>query len=328
MNGSRWLPLLFALLISAVIVSAALGRENFYDVRGEYSYLEVLQALAGKSGRSVVGSDERLKTVRSWHIDNEPFSVAVDAVCRNLETEGYTLQVTPDWLFVHRPDSVATKRVYEVYQPYRDKWVVTESREVWLNALPEDRRERLRDSLANVDEGVWRVDLLVEGWSCSAGRAGGVVVDGEISTRVGVPVQMPAVSLAVGIIGNRDSERMDFRRRYLLYLGDSSSTVRFGSEVRRVQSTMTADRVLQTAYESVYDGLTLRWKGPERYGLEYRVGDATIELAGVPDSVTSGSALVRTDGHYRQWGVFRSKRRSERELVVIARAKIERVAPR
>ncbi|NLM66444.1 MAG: hypothetical protein GX180_04625, partial [Enterococcus sp.] len=81
------------LIIIILVVNITNAMENKYTFDGEFTYNQVLNALALKTKRSVLGDQAGIDLKRIWHIIDQPFKIAVEHINLNMRSDGYRLEV-------------------------------------------------------------------------------------------------------------------------------------------------------------------------------------------------------------------------------------------
>jgi hypothetical protein len=299
-------------LIVFLLVVKVFGFENVYTFDGEHSYREVLQALCLKSGRSVVGSSSGLNLRREFNIYKKEFHVAFDNVRKDLLSDGYLLNQDSSCVEVVRDvDSESHGKgkdsVYEVYLKYKKRYLITTSREEYLNAREEDLECKISDSVKAVRRWVYiyKCDLYLIGSTLNNGKNMGVLFGPDV--KLGINVYPFSVGLS-GVGFDAEFEKvvdsLNFRRHIIFYLkGDSAQSLIFGTDIRQVNSTLTSSTgAVSTNYEDVYDGLNLVC-GPVTYRLTYRINQNQITLTGLRDSLVVGSSVFDERSKTKSWFV-------------------------
>jgi len=284
------------------VFSVAFGADKVYTIFGDYSYREVLNSLALKSYRSVVGVSSALDLRRHFDICVKPYHEAVEEVRLDLLSDGYDLVDNGKYLDVVRDlDSLGFSggrkkdSLYSVYLPYGKRYLLTRDRCEFLNARQIDLEKHIRDSLDGVGKWsyVYRCDLFLVGTTSDSEKNFGCVFGPELVASANVyPLSVGVTGLGLDAQFNKSRDSLNFRRHLIFYLrGDSSSLLVFGNDIRQVNSQLTSSTgAVSTNYEDIYDGLSLL-AGPKMYRLTYRLNSNQITLSGVSDSLVVGSSF-------------------------------------
>ena len=328
------------LIVFLLCVGLIFGKDNVYTFDGDYTYHDILRAMGLKTGRSVLGASIGLELRRNFDICNKPYGVAVDEVRKNLRTDGFLLYDDTACFYVVKLDSTQKNKgsdsAYAVYEPYSKMWLITGSKEAFLNAKEIDKEKHLKDSASRVDsverEGkrraIYRCDLYIIGSTGSDSSDKGVYVGSPLSVVANV-ASLKGIAVSEVVAGGWDMVRdsLNFRRHLIFYIhGDSSSNLMFGDETRRTNSEITsATGAVSTSYESVYNGLSLD-VSHKIYSLTYRLDDNQIKLIGVPDSVVMGSSSFVQDQVSRTWGIFRYHQEQRVLFYFAAVMKVDKVS--
>lgn len=312
------------LIILLSICFICFSAENNYTFVGKFSYLEILNALSTKTGRSVLGSSECLDLVREWVVQERPFTVAVDHVRKNLYSDGYYLRYDTTYFYVDKivPDTpavVVPPVQRKVYLPYSKKWLVTNDLQSYLNAIPLDSIQYMADSLKRVNN-VYRYSLLVLGTTYTKDFNASIYFDEMLKINFNIsPPRYPDISLGLNAALHETNSEYNFFRQIVFYSGDSLRTFHFGTEFRRTSGKMQSQNILSETYESVFDGLTIETKGSGVFSLNYRIDNASIELSGVPDSIIYGSAIISEQKKRKSLLFIPSRNNSSNQFSIIAR---------
>lgn len=312
------------ILLNAVVFS----RENTYTFIGDYSNREILVALAEHTKRSVVGSNEGLNLVRTWNIDDKRFTIAIDHVRKNLYTDGYFIDVDTACFYLRKivADTIAPEKeiFYEVFQPNKRKWIVTKNREEYLNAKFEDAKFYSEDSLKKIKR-IYSVNLEVLGFFSSGESFAGMAIDKIFNLDFNFyPMRPPTIAFRFQTGYNKQSSNGSFRRQFKIFVSDTNKVHHFGKETRRVNSRIESEKILTEQYESVYDGLTFRLIDSISYYASYRINDVTIEVSGVSDSVSLGSASYGLHSKAKSL-LFPSRNTGDEFFNVAVRAKVVKI---
>jgi len=291
-----------SLLMVVALFCYAFGSDKIYTVFGDYTYREVLNSVALKSFRSVVGASGAMDLKRHFDICQKPYHEAVRELRLDLLSDGYDLLDDGNCLNVVRDlDSLGAEKlrskdsVFSVYLPYSKRYLFTKDKGEWINAKEIDLEKHVRDSVEGLGKWsyIYKCDLFLVGSTSDSERNMGCVIGPELVAALNVyPLSGSLSGLGLDAQFNKSRDSLNFRRHLIFYLkGDSSSLLVFGTDVRQVNSSITsATGSVSTNYEDIYDGLSLL-AGPKMYRLTYRLDANQITLSGVSDSLVVGSSF-------------------------------------
>ncbi|HUD44710.1 MAG TPA: hypothetical protein VMR41_04165 [Patescibacteria group bacterium] len=293
--------------------------QNTYTIDGNYTYHEALKALALKTGRSVLGASSGLEMSRNFDIYKKSFNLAVDEMKKNLKTDGYLLFLDTAMFYVVREDSSSEKgkrdSIYTVQLPYSKHFLVTSSKQEFLNAKIIDRENYVRDSTEKYKKthiNIYKCDMYMVGSTLSDSASRGLLLSSPLNVSVDVR-NLNGAGFQIGAIAgdNYVWDSLNFQRHIIFYLrGDSMTNLMFGDEARRANAQITSSTgAVSTSFESVYNGLQLN-VAPNRYDLTYRLDDNQIKLLGIPGEVCVGSSLFNDVIKQKTWFIFKYKARS------------------
>jgi len=288
------------MIVFFLLYSVSFSVENRYTIKGEYPYKYVLSILAEKSKRSVLGQSAILNTTRHFDINDKTFFTAVDHVRKNLYTENFSLSLDSSCFYVRQivPDTILPEKAvtYEIFQPFKKRWVSTTDREQYLNALHLDNEEFLLDSIKR-NKRLFLVDLKISGFVDSYGKFSGVKMSDLFSLDVEIlPGRIPRFQTGVSFGRSRATDSLRFSRGFRIFVTDTNKIYHFGNEIRRTSGKMQTENILTENYESVYDGLTFSLSDTLIYNVSYRINGINIELSGISDSLCYGSADFNQNG--------------------------------
>ena len=303
-------------IIMVIIIAAnAENIVNKYEIVGEATYFDVLSVVTEKSQRSVLGEKEKLREKRDWNIRKKDFGTVIDQIRKNLDVDGYDLLVNDNEVIVRKRGEKKPEE-YEVYMPNKRRYLLTNNKQEYKNALLLDEDYGSADSIKKwiEKEGKkrYRIELHVIGYEAKKQSGYELMIESpiEIGVEIGENFKRPRFSTGLNIEKRDERDRYDFNRKMIFYVsGDTNYvTLNFGSETRRVNGRIESQQVVTESYESVFDGLTVRYYPRERfYNLKYRVGASEINLTGVPGRVITGSARIATEAKYRAFYIFPGK---------------------
>lgn len=282
--------------IFLLFVMSIYAFENKYTIIGEMSYYEVFKILADNSNRSINGVSSALGLVRNFHIDNRPFTSAIEQIKKDLKTDGYRLVYDSLSFDIYDTISPSRDSSRSIFLPFSKRWRVTSKKEEILNAIIDDSLEHneliAKENLKK--KKLYEFTAVLVGTNLSSEKVKGIILPQILSIDLSVvPYSMPTFKINFGATKNDYEDSLNFCRNYKFYFRDSLNVYRFGTESRRVNSRIESEKILSENYESVYDGLTLRVT-PYGYFLSYRVGNTNIDLSGVSDSICYGYSDVKT----------------------------------
>jgi len=292
----------FILFTTANLQAQKIERiDNLYTFIGQYSYFQVLTVLTEKSKRSVVGNDDALKKIRYFAILDKNYNQVIQNLSISAFEDGYYISSDSISLRIQKiVDHKDTSKVYSIKSPFSDSVIVTENRSEFFNFVRSDsikslqRENNLRDS--TLSRTCYRLEFDISGSVNDDQNNKGIKISDPISLNANVFPQRN-FSLGVNLSGTlkKIKSRYDFSRKIVVYcIRDTTIRLNFGSEVRRPSVSIESDRVITQSYESVFDGLTIETT-PFFYVLKYRVGDSEINITGIPDSTSCGSANVASN---------------------------------
>jgi len=315
------------ILLIFVVCLSAFSFENLYTFSGDYSYGTVLNALAIKTSRSVLGATTGLELKRHFDIYKKPFFIAVEHVAKNAMTDGYVLDYDSSCFYlVKNLDSMRIGKngdtSYTVYLKFAKRYLITKDRQEYLNAKEVDIEGHKKDSLMKYEEDslkrmikwnyVYKCDLYIIGSTADSESYVGVNVPGQVGFNVRIyPFNLLFNQLELSGGWDKMYDTLNFRRHIIFYIrSDSSENLIFGNDIRQVNSQMTSSTgAVTTTYEDVYDGLYLN-ASPSFYKLTYRINTNQITLTGVKDSLIVGSSVFKDDRRERNWGIFTNRTKS------------------
>lgn len=319
-------------------VNILYAMENRYTFEGDFTYNQVLNALAIKTNRSVLGNQEGLELKRGWHIIDKPFSVAVEHVRLNMRSDGYKLDVNEKYLLMEKIDSTKEEKIYEIYQPLNKKWIVTKDKQQYLNAIEEDKKQyeidsienenkqkRILDSLKILEEEnkIYKCKLRIIGFTINNSQREGVNISEIITAKISRNVKQ--LGIDIDIIAGKHDVKLNFDREIEFYKkGRKEENLIFGNEIRRQDLQISDNNVIRTSFESIYDGLSLKIE-PDNYKLRYRIESNEILINGIPDSIIYGSSVIDQIGRKRAFFLFRNSQKIKSEFYLIAKMEVNEV---
>lgn len=326
--------IIFILLYVNIIYAV----ENKYTFDGDFTYHQVLNALALKTKRSVLGNQEGLELKRKWNIIDKPFSIAVEHVRLNMRSDGYKLDVNEKYLLMDKIDTTKEEKIYEIFQPNGKKWIVTKDRQQYLNALIDDKiqyeidsienenkQKRIADSLKILEEEkkIYKCKLRIIGFTINNNQREGVNISEIITAKISRNVTQ--LGIDIDIIAGKHDVKLNFDREIEFYKkGRAEEKMIFGSEIRREDIQISDNNVIRTSFESIYDGLSLKIE-PDNYKLRYRIESNEILINGIPDSIIYGSAVIEQIGKKRSFFIFRNRQKIKSEFYLIAKMEVNEV---
>lgn len=321
-----------------LIVNTTYAIENKYTFDGEFSYNQILSALAKKTNRSVLGNQYGIDLIRKWHIIEQPFSVAVEHIRLNMRSDGYKLDVNEKYLLMEKIDSTKEEKIYEIYQPISKKWIVTKDKQQYLNALTDDKKQyeidsienennqkRILDSLKIIEEEkkIYKCKLRIIGFTINKNNRAGVNISDLVTAKLNRNI--PQIEIDIDIMSGQNDVKLNFDREIEFYKkGQKVDNMIFGSEIRRQNLQISDNNVIRTSFESIYDGLSLTIE-PDNYTLRYRIESNEILISGIPDSVIYGSSVIDQIGKRRAFYLFRNRQKIKSEFYLVAKMTLEEV---
>jgi hypothetical protein len=312
----------FFLVLVFLLISLSSAIENFYTFSGDYTYRQVLNAMALKSFRSVLGSSEALELKRHFDIYQKPFFTALRHIGKNLKTDGYLLFDDSTSLYVVKNDSGVSEKIdepeYKIYLPFAKRYLITKNREEYLNATQKDIEANLakikEDSLWAIDKvlKIYKCDLYLVGSTSDSVKNWGTKASDEIGFAVTpYPFQAGFNSIGFSAGFNKMFDTLNFKRHIVFYIrGDTTARLIFGNNIRQVNAQITSNTgAVTTSYEDIYDGLSLV-ASPSVYSLTYRINSNQITLSGISDSAIMGSSMFVENNSKKSWWLFRNKTKS------------------
>lgn len=279
---------------------------NLYSVEGRFTYNDVLQKIGRKSKRSVIGSSELLELERTWHIVNKDFFKTVEACRKNAYSDGHSLYVTQDYIFVIPLDTLEEKKVtskdtlYEYLSPWTGVWHSTEDITEYKNFRHFDSLQYFKEEVPVPEKKFLELEIEIAGFTDVFLSDNGLTSTGGITfsapkqsinegSKFLLFASLPSIQLQLGKI---DSKYNFYRKMKIQIPADTLVNVRFGSESRREQGKSVTDGgTVSTVYESVYNGLSLEIKDSV-YTAYYRILDTELTLKGLGGYLSTASAKI------------------------------------
>lgn len=298
---------------------------NKYTFNGDFTYMEILTALANDSKRSILGNSIILMTKRPFYIIEKDFSTCISHLSKNLSTEGFSIFADTGMIFVKQINNDTSKeqKEYKVFSKYTKMWTVTTDHEKALNTIAIDSIFYYQQLEKEKPAKMYQVIFDIIGYNKSGSKDYSFSFDK--SMRIDIPLlpfDKPRFSTGFNILAEKKDGMLNFTKKIILYVTDTASIFHFGSEIRRSSAKIQTDRILTESYESVFDGLTLTIQAPYFYRLTYRVDDVTIDLNGVPDSLVQGSATFKYQSSGKNLLIIPARSNSTTDFIVSAIMKI------
>jgi len=289
------------------------GIENRYTFKGEFSYIDVLTSLASPSGRSIIGDNNYLNSKRIFHIDNKPFSIAIEQIKTLSKIDGFSLFFDSSSIiiesFFNDSSKSNEKKTYKVFLPFANRYLITENYQEYLNAKQIDLEKHKSDSLLLIDsilnKQYYKCVLYINGVTTQKVFTHGVSTNENFSLSLNVPNIKTSLNMNLGISANflKNDDRFNFSRRLVFYVpADSFIILNLGNEIRRSNGKIESEKILTETFESIYDGLSIKVSS-KFYFLKYRVSTTEVSLTGVPGDTVSGfssfdSELLTKTGYF------------------------------
>lgn len=333
------------LLLNIVIVNGT-SIENKYTFEGDFTYQEILNEFAAPTKRSVLGYSEILNTKRNFKINDKIFSIAMDQINKNLNTDGYKLLTDENCFYIIKNDTIKPEKTYKysTMLPYSNMWELTDDKEEYLNAKEKDKQKYIKDSLQNEYSNIkkndslekkserkkiYKCELKIIGYTEKNIKQDGIdvanLINGNLDFQIGKKIEMPNINLNINAVSGKTDDKLNFQREIIVYCkGDTVENLVFGSEIRRVNSAISDNNVVKTEYESIYDGLSIKLSS-KIYEMIYKIGSDQITLVGVPDSMVCGSSIVEQKTKKRNLLLFRYAVNSHVKFNLISILKVTEV---